>query len=77
MWIPAFSDKPYPYQRVRIKLVCLTETEGVYDFNKCMWVYDAIDPLMSQVIAWKHIEGKENVKPKLAKSVISEPYNYA
>lgn len=77
MWIPAFADKPLPYQRVRIKLACLTETEGVYDFNKCMWVYDAVDPLMSQVIAWKKLEGAENVKSQFAKPSLSESNSYA
>ena len=72
-WIPAFAAKPMPKQRVKIKLACLTETEGIYDFDKNQWVYDVKDPLMSQVLAWKKIEGDENVRSQFSKSAFPEP----
>jgi hypothetical protein len=76
-WIPAFAAKPMPGQRVKIKLACLTETEGHYDFENCQWHYDAKDPLMPQVLAWKKIEGDVNVRSQFSKSAIPEPNGYA
>ncbi len=74
-WIPAFAAKPMTGQRVKIKLACLTVTEGFYDFDKAEWVFEekgALRPL-NQVIAWKKIEGDVNVRSQFSKSAFPEP----